>query len=124
MVVLDLPHTIFHYIVVCIAGLDLFSGRAKGELIDSCIGRPSIANVYLPVDDFSLIRNSKRKSRQNMSQLSGNGKMKNTYLGVSSEEKCRSSPSRNRSSYGVDQKQWVEEQDSFHRKQKQNEMGR
>ena len=76
MVVLDLPHTIFHYIVVRIAGLDLFSGRAKGELIDSCIGRPAIANVYLPVDDFSLIRNSKRQSRQNMSRMSGKGKMK------------------------------------------------
>jgi hypothetical protein len=85
MVMLDLPHAIFHYIVVSIARLHLLSGRAEGELVDACVGCPAITNVYLPLKYFPFRVDESDNVVKNESRMRGKGKMKKSrkYLGVS-----------------------------------------
>jgi hypothetical protein len=89
MVVLDLPHAIFHYIVVSIAGLHLLSGRAEGELVDACVGCPAITNVYLPIKDFPFREDESDSVVKNKSRMSGKGKMKKSRSTLGFLEKKR-----------------------------------
>ena len=89
MVMLDLPHAIFHHIVVSIAGLHLLSGRTEGELVDACVGCPAITNVYLPIKYFPFREDERDNVVKNESRMRGKGKMKKSRSTLGFLEKKR-----------------------------------
>jgi len=54
MVVLDLPYAVLFDIVVSVAGFDLVSGSAHGELINTHVAGPTVSDVDLSVQNFTL----------------------------------------------------------------------
>mmetsp|Transcript_16065 Transcript_16065/g.26155 ORF Transcript_16065/g.26155 Transcript_16065/m.26155 type:complete len:471 (+) Transcript_16065:329-1741(+) len=53
VVVLNLPDAVLFDVVVGVAGLDDVTSGAHGELINTTIGRPSIANVDIAIENFA-----------------------------------------------------------------------